>query len=225
MVLLTVLANSKPIEFVNVYITLKTDSTKIIKGTTTDSLGNFHLDKIPFGTYFLKIQFIGYFSEKESITLTSTNNSIDLKTIELKSDDKVLQSVSVVSFRKSIKRTEQGFVVNANDNLTQTSGNAADLLKNMSTVMIDADGALTIRGKTPLVLINGRASGLSGIDGTAQLERIPASNIEKIEINNNPSAKYDAQADGGIINIVLKTNNEAGTNGAFSLGLGYGANA
>ncbi|MDD2307403.1 MAG: TonB-dependent receptor [Prolixibacteraceae bacterium] len=218
-----VIENDRPVEFADVFITTQSDSTNIISGTNTDSLGRFIVDKIPFGNYILNIQFIGYVPVKTSVAITSSNHEIDLKSIEIKVDENVLQSVDVISFRKSIKRTEQGFVINANDNLTQASGNAADLLKNMPTVMVDADGAVTIRGKSPLIMINGRVSGLTGVDGSAQLERIPANNIEKIEINNNPSAKYDANAYAGIINIVLKKNVEAGTNGAFALGLGYGA--
>lgn len=197
-----VIENDRPVEFADVFITTQSDSTKIISGTNTDSLGRFIVDKIPFGNYILHIQFIGYVPVKTSVAITSSNHEIDLKSIEIKVDENVLQSVDVISFRKSIKRTEQGFVINANDNLTQASGNAADLLKNMPTVMVDADGAVTIRGKSPLIMINGRVSGLTGVDGSAQLERIPANNIEKIEINNNPSAKYDANAYAGIINIV-----------------------
>lgn len=218
-----IITNAIPVEFANVYLTLKTDSTKIITGTTTDSLGNFMIDKIFYGDYILYIRSLGFIPNKTNITLDAANSKIDLKTIEIKTDELLLKSVDITSFRKSIKRTEQGFVVDASDNLTQSGGTAEDLLKNMPTVMIDADGVITVRGKTPLILINGRTSGLTGINRTAQLDRIPASNIERIEINNNPSAKYDADAEAGIINIILKTNEEFGTNGAFSLGLGYGA--
>jgi outer membrane cobalamin receptor len=76
--------------------------------------------------------------------------------------------------------------------------------------------------KTPLTLINRRTSGISGIERSARLEQIPASSIERIEIINNPSAKYDADAEAGIINIILKTNEDAGTNGAFAVGAELG---
>jgi outer membrane receptor for ferrienterochelin and colicin len=114
-------------------------------------------------------------------------------------------------------------VIKASDNITQIGGTAADLLKNMPGVLVNSDGEVSIRGKAPLTLINGRISGIAGIDRSAQLERIPASSIERIEIINNPSAKYDADSEGGIINIVLKKSEDWGTNGAFAIGAGHGS--
>jgi outer membrane receptor protein involved in Fe transport len=93
----------------------------------------------------------------------------------------------------------------------------------MPGILVDADGGITIRGKSPLTLINGRISGIAGADRTADLSRIPASSIERIEIINNPSAKYDADAEGGVINIILKKNVDEGTNGAFAVGAGKGS--
>ena len=121
-----------------------------------------------------------------------------------------------------IKKTEEGIVINASENITQIGGTAADLLKNMPGVLVGADGEITIRGKSPLILINGRVSGIGGADRMANFEQIPAGGIERIEIITNPSAKYDADAEGGIINIVLKKNSAPGTNGAFALGMGFG---
>ena len=124
--------------------------------------------------------------------------------------------------RNLIQKTEDGFVVNASANITQIGGTAADLLKTMPGVLVSAEGEITLRGRTPLTLINGRISGITGVDRVAQLERIPASSIERIEIINNPSAKYDADAEGGIINIILKKIEDNGTNGAFAIGAGAG---
>jgi outer membrane receptor protein involved in Fe transport len=122
-----------------------------------------------------------------------------------------------------VEKTDQGFKVKASENITQIGGTAADLLKNMPGVLVGADGEITIRGKTPLTYINGRISGITGVDRAALLDRIPASSIESIEIINNPSSKYDADAEGGIINIILKKNQDIGTNGAFAVGAGAGS--
>jgi outer membrane receptor protein involved in Fe transport len=84
-------------------------------------------------------------------------------------------------------------------------------------VTVDNDGVITLSGKTPLILINGRNSSLANTD------QITASSIESIEIINNASSKYDANAESGIINIKLKKNKQAGTNGAIALGGGIGA--
>jgi outer membrane receptor protein involved in Fe transport len=211
-----------PVAYANVYLTLKTDSTKIKAGTVTGSAGEFILEKIPFENYVLHVQMIGYVSKKTDITLSSTIREIDLNTLSLEADALLLNAVEVVAAKELIQKTEDGFVIKASDNITQIGGTAADLLKNMPGVLVGADGEVTLRGKTPLTLINGRISGIAGIDRTAQLQQIPASSIERIEIINNPSAKYDADSEGGIINIILKKNEDSGTNGAFALGAGYG---
>lgn len=208
--------------YANVYLTLKIDSTKIKAGTVTGSAGEFKLENIPFENYLLHVQMIGYVSTKMDIILNSTNHEINLNTLNLEADALLLNAVEVVAAKELIQKTEDGFVIKASDNITQIGGTAADLLKNMPGVLVGADGEVTLRGKTPLTLINGRTSGIAGIDRSAQLQQIPASSIERIEIINNPSAKYDADSEGGIINIILKKNEDSGTNGAFALGAGYG---
>jgi len=213
---------SGPLPFTNVFITLQSDTTKIITGAVTDSLGNFQLNELSANSYILKAQTIGFTPHRAVVQLPSSSSKIDLGEIILQSDTKMLDAIEVTAMRNLIQKTDEGFTVKASDNITQIGGTAADLLKNMPGVLVGADGDVTIRGKTPLTLINGRISGIAGIDRAAQLERIPASSIERIEIINNPSAKYDADSEGGIINIILKKNEDKGTNGAFAIGAGYG---
>ena len=212
----SVVENNIPIEFVTVYITSTTDTTKIIKQSITDSLGQFNLNAIPFGNYVLKAQMIGFTTAKIQVALTVNNSRQELNPIELR-PSQFMDAVEIVSHKDLIQKTPQGFIINAKDNLTQAGGSATDLLRNTPTVVVDAEGGITIRGKSPLILINGRNSNLANTD------RIPASSIESIEIINNPSAQYDADADGGIINITLKKTITKGTNGSVALGAGYGA--
>ncbi len=214
--------SNNPVEYANVFLTLKNDSTKIISGTVTDGFGNFLLQKIPFGNYALNIQMVGFVPEKTDVSVSTATYDINLNTISLEADALLLNSVEVVAVRELIQKTDEGFIVKASDNITQIGGTAADLLKNMPGVLVGAEGEVTLRGKTPLTLINGRISGIAGIDRSAQLEQIPASSIDRIEIINNPSAKYDADSEGGIINIILKKNEDRGTNGAFAVGAGHG---
>lgn len=215
--------NNNPVEFANAFLTLRQDTTKIVLGAVTDSTGRFVLDKVPPEDYTLNIQMIGFKLKQIPVSLHAGAMNIDLREINLEADPNQLNTVEVTAMRDLIQKTEEGFVVKASENITQIGGSAADLLKNMPGVLVNSDGEVTIRGKTPLTLINGRISGIAGIDRSAQLERIPASSIERIEIVNNPSAKYDADAEGGIINIVLKKNEDRGTNGAFAFGVGRGS--
>ena len=214
--------NGNAVEFANVYITAANDSSKIVAGTVTDNLGSFRLENVPIGNYSLVVQMLAFTTKKISIVLSSNELQVDVGDITIEPDPLVLNVVEVNAMRNIIQKTDEGFIVNTSSNITQIGGTAADLLRNMPGVLVNAEGELTLRGKTPLTLINGRTSGITGIDRAAQLERIPASSIEKIEIINNPSAKYDADSEGGIINIILKKSEDNGTNGAFALGAGKG---
>ena len=214
--------NGNPIEFANVFVTLNNDTVTIVAATVTDSVGTFRLEELPLAAYVLNFRMIGFIPKRRDVLLKSQGQQIDVGAVGLEPDAQLLKTVEVTAMRDIIEKTDLGFVVNAADNLTQIGGTAADLMKNMPGVLVDADGGITLRGKSPLVLINGRVSGIAGIDRSAQLTRIPASSIEKIEIINNPTAKYDADAEGGIINIVLKKNEDNGTNGAFGVGAGLG---
>jgi hypothetical protein len=211
------------VDFANVYLTSVNDSTSIVNGTVTDNTGSFTLTNVPFGNYFIKLQFVGFVKHQQIVLLNEASKNQNLGTIILKTDAIALNSVEVAAFRKLIQKNEEGIVVNASENLTQIGGTAAELMKNMPGVQVDMEGNFTMRGKTPLIMINGRISGLGGVDRVSNLDQIPASTIERIELITNPSAKYDADAESGIINIVLKNNTNLGTNGAAALGGGFGA--
>jgi len=215
--------DSNIVEFVNVFLTSVNDTTSIINGTVTNNKGSFDLTNIPFGNYVIHFQFIGFVNHQQIVLLSEANKNIDLGTIIMKQDTIVLKSIAITAFRNLIQKTDEGIVVNASENLTQIGGTASDLMKNMPGVQVDMEGKITMRGKTTLIMINGRVSGIGGVDRATNLEQIPASSIERIEIITNPSAKYDADAESGIINIVLKSNTNLGTNGGAALGGGFGA--
>jgi outer membrane receptor protein involved in Fe transport len=213
---------SGAIEYVNVYATSASDTSKIISATVTDNQGRFTLDGFGIGDYILHVRYLGYKSRSVPLSITDASKSYHTSEIFIEADPTLLETIEVQALRNIIEKTDEGFVVNTSTNITQIGGTAADLLKNLPGVLVSGEGEITLRGKTPLTLINGRISGITGVDRSAQLERIPASNIDRIEIINNPSAKYDADAEGGVINIVLKKNEDKGTNGAFAIGAGLG---
>jgi len=211
-----IVEKNSPIELVNVLIYHSTDTLKIHKFTTSDSLGKFSISGLAPGKYHLKTQLMGYVPAKISFQINDTQN-LQLADISLEVDNKMLAAVEVISQKELVQKTTQGFIIKAKDNLTQAGGSATDLLKSIPTVVVDAEGAITVRGKGPLILINGRTSGISSTD------LIPASSVESVEIINNPSAQYDADSEGGIINIKLKKANKAGTNVSATIGGGFGA--
>jgi outer membrane receptor protein involved in Fe transport len=208
----------KPIELANVLLFSANDTLKLIQATTSDSLGNFQLQNLEKGTFRLKFHLLGY--QNKSLKLEKLNEqNLNLGIIRLETDSKILNSVEVVSQKEFFQKTPQGLIISAESTLSQAGGTVIDLLRNTPTVFVDAEGNINLRGKTPLILINGRNSSLSN------LANIPASSIESIEIINNPTAQYDAEAENGIINIKLKKSLQNGTNGAFGLGAGFGARA
>ena len=211
------LENKQAVEFATITLAKLPDSTKVAHYATSDSLGRFVFDKLEMGTYLLKISLVGYQTVLQKIEISAQNPTKFLANIDFHSDSKTLNEVVVTGQKKLIQKTSEGFIVNAAANITAVGGTAADLLKNTPTVAVDADGGITLRGKSPLILINGRNSNLANID------QIAASSIETIEIITNASAKYDANAESGIINIVMKKNKTDGTNGAVALGVGMGS--
>ncbi|WP_149206587.1 TonB-dependent receptor domain-containing protein [Flavobacterium johnsoniae] len=211
----TISDGKTPLEFVDVVLKPVTDTTKTAAYAVTDSSGKFVLENINSAEYILKFRLIGFKSNSQKIKYTGT--PILLGNIVLQEDANLLNTVVVNSQKKQIQKTNEGFVFNAVSNISQTGGTAIDMLKNIPTVAVDADDAISLRGKTPLILINGKNSAITNMN------QIPASSIESIEIITSPTAKYDANAESGIINIKLKKNNLNGLNGAAVLGGGFGA--
>jgi len=213
----TVINNNKPVEFATVTISNVQDANKVLFYEATDSLGAFSFSNLNYGTYLLKVKLVGYLPITKTATLNPNGSSLIFNNLNLIEDASELNKVTVTAQKKMIEKTTEGFIINTANNITQIGGTATDILKSTPTVTVDNDGAITLRGKTPLILINGRNSGISNTD------QIAASGIESIEIINNASSKYDANAESGIINIKLKKNKQSGTNGALALGGGVGA--
>ena len=209
--------NAKPVEFATVTISNLNDSNKVLFYEATDSLGKFIFVNLSFGEYLVKMKMVGFLPISKNAIITTNNKEFYFKDLNLIEDVSVLSKVTVAAQKKMIEKTTEGFVINTANNITQMGGTATDLLKSTPTITVDNDGAITLRGKTPLILVNGRNSVISNPD------QIAASSIESIEIINNASSKYDANAESGIINIKLKKNKQSGTNGAVAIGSGVGA--
>lgn len=204
-----------PVEFVDVILKNTSDSTKVASYAVTDVAGNFDLENVISGDYVLQFKLIGFKTRIQKIKIADAPVSIG--TVVLENDANLLNDVVVNSQKKQIQKTDEGFIFNAVSNISQSGGTATDMLKSIPTVAVDAEGGITLRGKSPMILINGKNSAISNMD------QIAASSIESIEVISNPTAKYDANAESGIINIKLKKNNQSGLNGAVVLGGGFGA--
>jgi len=208
--------------FVNVVLKTSKDTTLII-GTITNEEGRFSLANIKSGNYILEFSFIGYKTKTQSIYVGSLSEFLDQGTIELEEDTTTLQEVVVVSKSNTVSEKMDKKTFSMADNISQSGGSVLQSMQNLPGVTVQ-DGKVQIRGNDKVtVLIDGKQTALTGFGNQSGLDNIPASAIDKIEIINNPSAKYDANGNAGIINIIYKKNKKEGFNGKVGFTSGFGA--
>ncbi len=166
-------------------------------------------------TYTLKISAVGMQTVQKAITPKSS--SIHL-IIELKKQVGNLKNITVVSRKPLVKQEDDKTIVDA-EVIANSSTNAFEVLEKTPGTVVDQDGNVYLNSSTPAVVyINGREIKLSPADLTSLLKSLPASSVTKIEILRNPSAKYDAESSGGIVNIVLKKGVKLSTSGSMNVG-------
>lgn len=214
-------ASNNPLESATVTISKSRDSI-IVSGALTDEDGVFLLERVPFGTYTAKFNFIGYQPTiLENLILNVKNPAIDLGIVRLVPGTVIVNGIEVTADREDFQLGIDKKVFNVEKNITSIGGSATDVLKNIPSVSVDIDGNVSLRGNTNVtVLIDGKPSGLTGSDRIAALDQIPASSITNVEIITNPSAKFDPDGLSGIINLVMKKNDEIQSNGSMSLSAG-----
>ncbi|WP_026999823.1 outer membrane beta-barrel family protein [Eisenibacter elegans] len=192
----------------------------MVKSAVSNIEGQFQLDQLKPGQYYLEVNMMGY--QKTKIPLEyKGGNWVDMGAIQAKSSSVGLEEVVVQARQEMMINTAEGTLIRADANIAQAGGTVLDLLRNVPGVVVDADGNVTLRGTSVNVLIDGRNSGLAGgIGGQSNLAQIPASAVETIEISPTASAKYDAEGEGGVINIRLKKAKNDGNNGSVNLSAG-----
>jgi hypothetical protein len=194
-----------PVEFATV--ALQNQEGKILDGATCDNQGNFSIQKVAPGNYNLSVSFIGYQTRTQAISVPEAAAGLKIGKIELSLDNKALKEVVVSAAKPMIEETDDGFVYDAENDLNAAGGNASDLLKNVPGLTVDLDGNLEMQGSTKIkVLIDGKPSAIMAGNVAEALQQIPANMIQKVEVITTPSAKYDAEGTGGIINIITKKN-------------------
>ena len=208
--------------YVNVVLKYGKDSL-FAAGTITTEDGRFSLPGIKPGNYILQFSYTGYTTKTQSLFVGSLSDFLDLAVIELELETNSLNNVVVTAKKDEVdnKMDKKSFAV-AN-NIAQSGGSVLQVMQNLPGVTVN-NGKLEIRGSDKVaVLIDGKQTALTGFGNQSSLDNIPASSIERIEIINNPSAKYDANGNAGIINIIFKKNKQEGFNGKAGLSTGLGA--
>lgn len=208
--------------YVNVVLKNQKDSL-FIGGTVTNEDGRFYISKVKSGNYYLEVSFIGYDTTYESLFVGNLNEFLDLRTIELETKSSDLEEVVVKGMPSQIAAKMDKKTFSLKDNLSQSGGSVLQVMQNLPSITVQ-EGKVQLRGSDKVtILIDGKQTALTGFGSQSGLDNIPASAIDKIEIINNPSAKYDANGNAGIINMIYKKNNNNGFNGKVGLTNGLGS--
>ncbi|MGN8072194.1 TonB-dependent receptor domain-containing protein [Mucilaginibacter sp. 22184] len=211
----------KPMDYTTVGL-YRSGGKSPITGVVTDEKGNFKLDNVKPGSYKLVISFIGYPAKTiDPVVTTASKPDNKVGNVLLSPGAHALAQVNVVGQAPLIENKIDKIVYNAEKDLTAAGGNATDVLQKVPMVSVDINGNVAVRGDQNVrVLINGKPSGATSASLSDVLKTIPADQIKSIEVVTSPSAKYDAEGSGGIINIITKQKNVSGISGSISGGVG-----
>jgi ferric enterobactin receptor len=193
----------EPIEYASVSLVSQTDNS-VVSGVITDKNGNFVIQNIQSGNYKIKIYFIGYEIQYLENILLKNNQVLNLDTLKLKRSNQSLEEVIIKGTKSNFYNKIDKQQYKSDQFATANGGTAIDVIKNLPSVTVNGQGEISLRGSNGfMILVNGKPV-LS--DAQTLLSQLPANTIENIELITSPSAKYDPDGKGGIINIITKNN-------------------
>lgn len=217
-------SDGKPMPFVNVLLLHNKDST-LAKGAVSNEDGAYLMENIHPGTYLVAATMVGYTrAYSQPLTVKEGQGELKMALLTLQYDTRQLKEVSVVTTRQFVEQEIDRTVVNVANSIIASGSTALEVLEKAPGVTVDRQNdGIALRGKDGvIVMIDGKQTYLAMADVVALLRSTPSDNIDKIELITNPSSKYDAAGNSGIINIRMKKNNNLGTNGSLSLAGGSG---
>lgn len=198
----------------------KTSDSAIVKIAVTGNAGDYRLQNIPAGRYFINTSFVG-FGAGNSSSFDHSGSTTTAPAMILHKINSDLKAVTVTATRPIIEVKADKTVLNVEGTINAVGQDALELLKKSPGVLVDRDDNISLSGKNGVqVYIDGKPSPLTGKDLADYLRTLQSSAIESIEIITNPSARYDAAGNAGVINIRLKKNKSFGTNGSINAGYG-----
>ncbi len=198
---------------------------KLINGNISDDKGAFSI-AVPYGKFYAEINFMGFHSFRSLEFEVSKELPIHhLGQVKLSQNVEVLNEVVVQAEKSSMELSLDKKIFNVGKDLANSGGTASDVLMNIPSVAVDPEGGIKLRGSDNVrILIDGKPSGLVSFKGGSGLQQLQASMIERVEVITNPSARYEAEGLGGVINIVLKKDKNEGFNGSVDVITGYPGN-
>lgn len=208
--------------FVTVVLKMAKDSV-FVTGTVSDEEGRFTLTGVKPNSYVLETSYIGYITRKQALFVGNLSEFLDVATVEVQQETKTLNEVIIAGQADNVSGKMDKKTYSVDANIIQGGGSVLQTMQNLPGVTVQ-DGKVQLRGNDKVtLLIDGKQTAMTGFGNQAGLENIPASAIDKIEIINNPSSRYDANGSAGIINLVMKKNMQQGLNGKVGFTTGVGA--
>ncbi len=204
-------------------ITLKkAKDSAVVKIAIADAEGKYSFNNVQVGKYFITVNSVGFTIAKSAIFIAESNET-NVPSITLNKASKKLDDITVISRKPMIEVKADKTIFNVENSINAVGSDAFELVRKSPGVVVDKDDNISLSGKNGVrIYIDGRPSPLSGKDLAEFLKSLQSSQIEAIELITNPSAKYDAAGNAGIINIKLKKNKLFGTNGSVNAGYAIG---
>src|SRR5665647_1532227 len=195
----------------------KAKDSVLVKINLADKEGHFIFDQVPLGKYYLLATSTGHLKTYSPVLTVEDATEVSAGVLKLKDNTKILKEVKVEFKKPFIERKIDRTVINVDASITNAGTTALEVLEKAPGVTVDKDGNVSLKGKQGVVImLDGRPSYLSGQELANLLKNMPSSSIDQIEIMTNPSAKYDAAGNSGVINIKTKKNKLKGMNGSVS---------
>ena len=213
----------KPLDYASVSIIKATDST-VVKGALSNDNGVYTFEKIPAGKYLVKATVVGYVKAvSKPFTVTEGSTKVEVPVLNMQPGNTTLKTVTVTATKPLIERKIDRTVMNVEGSVLAAGNTAMEILARAPGVTVDKDDNISLKGKQGVtVMINDKLTYLTAAQLATLLRSTDGNTIKSIEIITNPSAKYDAAGNSGIINIKLKKNTQSGTNGSITAGIARG---
>jgi len=211
-----------PLPSASVALHSSTDST-LVQRTVSGARGEFRFRGVAPGRYQVEVSHLGYKTAVRSgVTIDAAGEQIDLGNLQLERSVIALEGVNVTAARPPIAILPDRNVYSTRDMPAATGGTATDLLRSVPELEVSVEGRVTTQGATPSIHINGRPAPMQGEALDRYLQQLPAERIDRIEVISNPSARYEAEGQGGIVNIVMKRGTNLGLSGSVAADAGTG---
>src|SRR5690606_2702672 len=203
----------QPLPVADVVIRSAADSARVVATGRTLPNGMFRITDVPSGRYLVQVLYVGYAPASTTVELAQ-GATVDVGILELAVSAIALDRVAVQTVRAPATFAPDRTIYSTAEMPVASGGVATEVLRSIPELEVDIDGAVQLRGSSPQIYLNGRPAPMQGDALTVFLQQFPADRIERIEVIPNPSARFDAEGAGGIVNIVLKDDVDLGLSGS-----------